>query len=437
MARCNWSDLCHQKPQNDYVSRHKPHLCTMISKEKPSVVVMGLGYIGLPTASLIASKGISVQGIDIHQEIVDTVNQGEIHIVEPDLLGLVKYNTERGYLKASTQANPADVFLIAVPTPLNADNEPDTSYIQSAVSNIIDVLKPGDLIILESTSPVGTTEAMERQIIASRPELAQSLHIAYCPERVLPGNVIYELEHNDRVIGGLNDEASDKAIEFYALFVKGALNKTTVRTAEMCKLAENSFRDLNIAFANEISMICDKAEIDPWELIRLANCHPRVNILQPGVGVGGHCIAVDPWFIVSSFQNEATIIRTARQVNVRKTAWVLEQINASIEGLHKQGIEKPGIACLGLAFKPNVDDLRESPSVDIVTSLAKEDRSELLVVEPNIDHHDQFTLVGLEDGLAKADIVLVLTAHKEFKKIPVAQLEGKKVLDFCQGLSKP
>lgn len=414
-----------------------PHICTMISNSKPRVVVMGLGYIGLPTASLIASRGINVQGIDIHQEIVDTVNRGEIHIVEPDLLGLVKYNTDQGYLKASTKPKAADVFLIAVPTPLNSVQEPDTSYIESAVSNLLSVLEPGNLIILESTSPVGTTEAMERQIVTARPELAAALHIAYCPERVLPGNVIYELEHNDRVIGGLTDADSEKAIDFYGLFVKGALNKTTVRTAEMCKLAENSFRDLNIAFANELSMICDKAEIDPWELIRLANCHPRVNILQPGVGVGGHCIAVDPWFIVSSFKNEATIIKTAREVNLRKTEWVLEQINTAIDDVISDGVEKPKIACLGLAFKPDVDDLRESPSVDIVTSLAKQGRCDLLVVEPNIDQHGQFELFRLEDSLDKAAIVLVLTAHKEFKKIAMEQLEGMKVLDFCKGLVKP
>ena len=409
----------------------------MISKNKPKVVVLGLGYIGLPTASLIASRRIEVQGIDISQEIVETVNKGQIHIVEPDLLGLVKYNTERGYLKASTTAQPADVFLIAVPTPLNSAHEPDTSYIESAVNSILSVLEPGNLIILESTSPVGTTEAMERQIVTARPELAKSLHIAYCPERVLPGNVIYELEHNDRVIGGLTDTDSEKAIEFYGLFVKGALNKTTVRTAEMCKLAENSFRDLNIAFANELSMICDKAEIDPWELIRLANCHPRVNILQPGVGVGGHCIAVDPWFIVSSFKNEATIIKTAREVNLRKTDWVLEQINASIDDLQSKGIEKPKIACLGLAFKPDVDDLRESPSVDVVTSLAAQNRNDLLVVEPNIEEHDQFTLYRLEESLDLADIVLVLTAHRAFKKITPEQLSQKRVLDFCKGLTKP
>jgi len=394
---------------------------------------MGLGYIGLPTASLIASKGIQVQGIDIDQRIVDTVNRGEIHIVEPDLQGLVKYNIEQGFLKASTTPGKADVFIIAVPTPLNEAHEPDIKYIESAVNIILPVLQEGNLIILESTSPVGTTERMEAQIVKARPELENTLHIAYCPERVLPGNVIYELEHNDRVIGGINEEASDKAVNFYELFVKGALNKTTVRTAEMCKLAENSFRDLNIAFANELSMICEKAEIDPWELIRLSNCHPRVNILQPGVGVGGHCIAVDPWFIVSSFPEDATIIKTAREVNLKKTDWVVNEVEKHIASLQKDLKKTPKVACMGLAFKPNVDDLRESPAVDVVKRLHTSS-AELLVVEPNIDEHDTYQLYTSAEALEKADLVVFLTAHKEFKKVQTSQLANKNVLDFCNAL---
>lgn len=394
---------------------------------------MGLGYIGLPTASLIASKGIQVQGIDIDQRIVDTVNRGEIHIVEPDLQGLVKYNIEQGFLKASTSPGQADVFIIAVPTPLNEAHQPDIKYIESAVSIILPVLQEGNLIILESTSPVGTTEHMEAQIVSARPELKDTLHIAYCPERVLPGNVIYELEHNDRVIGGMNDEASEKAVAFYELFVKGALNKTTVRTAEMCKLAENSFRDLNIAFANELSMICEKAEIDPWELIRLSNCHPRVNILQPGVGVGGHCIAVDPWFIVSSFPEEATIIKTAREVNLRKTDWVVNEVEKHIVSLQTTLGKKPKVACMGLAFKPNVDDLRESPAIDVVERLHARG-NELMVVEPNIDTHATYELYSYMEAVEKADLIVFLTAHKEFKKIQTSQLANKNALDFCNAL---
>lgn len=405
----------------------------MIAKKKPEVVIMGLGYIGLPTASLIASRGIQVQGIDIDQNIVDTVNRGEIHIVEPDLQGLVKYNIERGFLKAATSPKKADVFIIAVPTPLNADHNPDTKYIESAVNIILPVLEEGNLIILESTSPVGTTENMEAQIVQARPELKDQLHIAYCPERVLPGNVIYELEHNDRVIGGISEDASNEAVAFYELFVKGALNKTNVRTAEMCKLAENSFRDLNIAFANELSMICEKAEIDPWELIKLSNCHPRVNILQPGVGVGGHCIAVDPWFIVSSFPEEATIIKTAREVNLRKTDWVVDQVMAHIAQLNKDLGRAPKVACMGLAFKPNVDDLRESPAIEVVERLHGKDL-ELLVVEPNIDEHESYTLYNYSDAIKEADLVVFLTAHKEFKKIGTAELAHKSTLDFCNAL---
>jgi len=393
---------------------------------------MGLGYIGLPTASLIASRGIEVQGIDIHQRIVDTVNRGEIHIVEPDLQGLVKYNIDQGFLRASTQPDEADVFIIAVPTPLGEDKSPHTGFIEDAVSAILPKLKEGDLIILESTSPVGTTEAMEQQIVQARPELNGKLAIAYCPERVLPGNVIYELEHNDRVIGGIDANSSEKAIEFYELFVKGKLFKTTVRTAEMCKLAENSFRDLNIAFANELSMICDKAGIDAWELIKLSNCHPRVNILQPGVGVGGHCIAVDPWFIVSSFEKEATIIKTAREVNLKKTQWVIEQIEGHLENLRLTLNREPRLACLGLAFKPDVDDLRESPSLEIVEHLATRKNIKLMAVEPNIDSHDKLEIYGLESALGQADMVIFLTAHKEFRKIDSGSLEGKTVLDFCK-----
>ncbi len=407
----------------------------MANHWKPQVVIMGLGYIGLPTASLIASKNIHVTGIDISEKIVDTVNSGNIHIVEPDLLGLVKYTTDKGFLKASTMVHPADVFLIAVPTPLGPNQTPDIKYVIDSIKAIIPVLKPNDLIILESTSPVGTTEKMLELIEHTRPELKNEILMAYCPERVLPGNIIYELEQNDRVIGGIDQKSTQRAIDFYSCFVKGALKSTTVRTAEMCKLAENSFRDLNIAFANELSMICEKAEINPWELIELANCHPRVNILQPGVGVGGHCIAVDPWFIVSSFEKEATLIKTARQVNLKKTQWVIDSILSEINTLKtKLKKDKISVACMGLAFKPNVDDLRESPSAQIAASLQNITEIELLTVEPNLKEHPTYKLLNVKDAIDCADLVVFLTAHREFTNLNPADLQNKSVLDFCRAL---
>ncbi|MEQ8575356.1 MAG: UDP-N-acetyl-D-mannosamine dehydrogenase, partial [Fulvivirga sp.] len=309
------------------------------------VVMMGLGYIGLPTAALIASNEISVLGVDINENIVKTVNNGEIHIVEPALDGLVRHDVERGYLKAAIKPAEADVFLIAVPTPFKGDNhEPDLKFVESATRMVIPYLAEGNLFIIESTSPVGTTEKMAKLIFSERPELEGKIYIAYCPERVLPGNVIYELKNNDRAIGGIDNASTKKAVEFYQLFVTGELHQTNARTAEMTKLVENASRDVQIAFANELSMICNEADIDVWELIKLANKHPRVNILQPGTGVGGHCIAVDPWFIVSEFQEKAKIIRTAREINNYKTEWVIEKVkNRALEFELKEG-RKPVIA---------------------------------------------------------------------------------------------
>ncbi len=314
---------------------------------------MGLGYIGLPTAALIASKGIQVLGVDVQQSVVDTINNGKIHIVEPALDGLVKHDVERGYLKASTTTQKSDVFLIAVPTPFKGNNhEPDLKYVESATRMILPHLEEGNLFIIESTSPVGTTEKMAKLIFSERPELEGKLNIAYCPERVLPGNVIYELKNNDRAIGGIDDASTEKACDFYRLFVTGELHQTNARTAEMTKLVENASRDVQIAFANELSMICDEANIDVWELINLANKHPRVNILQPGTGVGGHCIAVDPWFIVSEFKEKAKMIRTAREINNYKTEWVIEKIKNKALEFELKEERKPVIACFGLAFKP-------------------------------------------------------------------------------------
>ena len=391
------------------------------------VVMMGLGYIGLPTAALIASRGIQVQGIDVNQSVVDTINEGKIHIVEPALDGLVKHVVERGFLKASTTVEMADVYLIAVPTPFKGDYEPDLKYVESATRMILPNLKEGNLFIIESTSPVGTTDKMAKIIFKQRPELKGKLNIAYCPERVLPGKVIYELEHNDRVIGGLDEESTKAAQNFYRHFVKGELHATNAKTAEMCKLVENSSRDVQIAFANELSMICDKAEINVWELIKLANKHPRVNILQPGTGVGGHCIAVDPWFIVSAFQKEAVIIRNAREINNYKTEWVIEKIKSTALQFELDNSRKPTVALMGLAFKPDIDDLRESPALLVADTLLADGKYNLLLVEPNLEKSIKYDLIDYEELNGKADVIIYLVAHKEFKRFKTESIE----LDFC------
>jgi len=391
------------------------------------VVMMGLGYIGLPTAALIASRGIKVQGIDVNQSVVDTINEGKIHIVEPALDGLVKHVVERGLLKASTTVDTADVYLVAVPTPFKGDHEPDLKYVESATRMILPNLKSGDLFIIESTSPVGTTDKMAKIIFEEKPELKGKINIAYCPERVLPGKVIYELEHNDRVIGGLDEESTKAAQDFYRHFVKGDLHATNAKTAEMCKLVENSSRDVSIAFANELSMICDKSGINVWELIKLANKHPRVNILQPGTGVGGHCIAVDPWFIVSEFKKEAVIIRNAREINNYKTEWVIEKIKSTALQFELDNNRKPTIALMGMAFKPDIDDLRESPALLVVDTLLGEGKLDLLLVEPNLEESNKYDLTDYEELNGKADIIIYLVAHKEFKGFKTEVIE----LDFC------
>jgi UDP-N-acetyl-D-mannosaminuronic acid dehydrogenase len=396
-----------------------------------TVSLIGLGYIGLPTATLFASRKVKVIGVDINQNVVDSINQGKIHIVEPELDMLVHAVVHDGFLRATTKPEPADAFLIAVPTPFTDGHKPDLSYIESAAKAIAPVLRKGNLVILESTSPVGTTEKLAEWLATARPDLsfpqqageAADVQIAYCPERVLPGKVVHELVANDRVIGGMTRKAGEMAAALYKVFVEGECIITDPRTAEMCKLAENSFRDVNIAFANELSMICDKLDIDVWELIALANRHPRVNILQPGAGVGGHCIAVDPWFIVDSVPNEARLIRTAREVNDHKPEWVLEKVKAAIaDGL----AQKPGstmadikVACLGLAFKPDIGDLRESPAVEITQHIAQLG-CQVLAVEPNIETLPQklskanLSLVSITDVLTTADVLCVLVKHREF-----------------------
>lgn len=396
--------------------------------------MLGLGYIGLPTAALIAKNKTKVHGVDINSNVVDTINAGKIHIVEPELDEAVETAVKEGFLVADTSPVEANTYLIVVPTPFKDKNEPDISFVQAATEAIAPLLKEGDLYIIESTSPIGTTEKMMDLIYGIRPELNGKLHIAYCPERVLPGNVMFELINNDRVIGGVDKESTDKAVEFYKRFIKGELHKTNARTAEMCKLVENSSRDVQIAFANELSLICDKADINVWELIHLANKHPRVNILQPGCGVGGHCIAVDPYFIVSDYPMESQIIGKAREINNYKSFWCAEKIkNAKLEFQLKHG-RKPRIALMGLAFKPNIDDLRESPAKYIVQKVLQDaNDEEYYIVEPNIDSHKVFKLTDYKKAIEKADIIAFLVAHNEFKKTKLGS--SKIVLDFCNALN--
>ena len=399
----------------------------------PEVVTIGLGYIGLPTSALIASHGTNVLGVDINQSVVDTINQGKIHIVEPDLDEIVSKAVSNGFFKASTKPASAGVYLIVVPTPFKGNHEPDISFVEAATKGIIPLLKKEDLYIIESTSPIGTTDKMQKLIFTSRPELEGAIHIAYCPERVLPGNVMYELVENDRVIGGIDEASTQKAISFYRKYVKGELHGTNARTAEMCKLVENSSRDVQIAFANELSLICDKAEINVWELINLANKHPRVNILQPGCGVGGHCIAVDPYFIVSDYPMESKIIGTAREVNNYKSFWCAEKIqNEKLQFELKHG-RKPKTALMGLAFKPNIDDLRESPAKYIAQKvLQNSNNEEHFIVEPNIESHSIYKLTHYKEAIEKADIIVILVAHKEFKVLKVR--DNQKLINFAAPL---
>jgi len=408
------------------------------------ICIIGLGYIGLPTAALLGYNKINVLGVDINPSVVETINKGEIHIVEPGLGEMVKEAVTTGYIKASIKPVESDVYLIVVPTPFKGNNEPDISYVESATRAIIPLLKAGDTYIIESTSPVGTTEKMMNLIIKKRPDLLidvspsgsqrLSINIAYCPERVLPGKVIKELVENDRVIGGIDVKSTEAASEFYRLFVKGELHYTNARTAEMCKLTENASRDAQIAFANELSLICDKANVDVWELINLANKHPRVNILQPGCGVGGHCIAVDPYFLVADYPMESKMIGTARQVNNYKSFWCAEKISDTIESWRVRNGKAPRVALMGLAFKPNIDDLRESPAKYIVSKVIQDGQdAEFMIVEPNIEDHSIFKLTSCQVALESADIVAYLVAHDEFKSISTT--ERQLALDFC-GVTK-
>jgi len=391
---------------------------------------MGLGYIGLPTAIIAAKHGIEVIGVDINPQVVEATNAGHLHILEPGLEALLKEVVESKSLRASTIPEESDAYFIVVPTPFKGDHQPDTSYVESATRMVLPFLKAGDMFVIESTSPVGTTEQMSSLIFTERPELKGQLYIAYCPERVLPGNVIYELTHNDRVIGGIDEASAAKAQEFYRHFVNGTLYTTNCKTAEMCKLTENSSRDSQIAFANELSMICDKVGINVWELIELANKHPRVNILQPGCGVGGHCIAVDPYFISSKFPKEARMIDMARKVNNYKADWCAEKVQNAMLRFELEKKRKPIVAMMGLAFKPNIDDLRESPAKYIVTKVMQSgNNANILVVEPNIVEHKVFKLTDYRLAYEQADIVVFLTAHTPFKALEWR--DDKIILDFC------
>ncbi|MEH0760555.1 UDP-N-acetyl-D-mannosamine dehydrogenase [Vibrio sp. 16] len=402
------------------------------------ISVIGLGYIGLPTAAVIASRGIEVVGVDVNQNAVDTINEGNIHIVEPDLDIVVRGVVSTGNLRATTTPEKADAFMVAVPTPFKGDKEPDLSYIEAACEAIAPMLEKGNLVILESTSPVGATEKLSGWLAAARPDLtfpqqkgdAADIKVAHCPERVLPGYVLQELVSNDRVIGGLSKACSDRAAELYSTFVRGECIVTNARTAEMAKLTENSFRDVNIAFANELSVICDKLKINVWELIKLANRHPRVNVLSPGPGVGGHCIAVDPWFIVDSAPEEAKIIRQARLTNDAKPHYVINQVEKAADEF-----KRPVIACLGLAFKADIDDLRESPALQIVEELAAKNIGQVLAVEPNV-HTIPEKLVNagveqmaLDEALERANIIVILVDHKQFKTADKTQFATKVVVD--------
>lgn len=392
---------------------------------------MGLGYIGLPTAIIAAKHGIDIIGVDINQEVVEQTNQGHLHIIEPNMEKMLQEVLANGKLIATTHPEIADAYFIVVPTPFRGGNhEPDITYVKSATKMVIPYLKKGDLFVIESTSPVGTTKKMANIIYSERPELQGEIYIAYCPERVLPGNIIYELIHNDRVIGGINKESTEKAMSFYSMFVKGVLHPTNTKTAELCKLTENSSRDSQIAFANELSIICDKAGINVWELISLANKHPRVNILSPGCGVGGHCIAVDPYFISSEFPAESKMITSAREVNNYKAFWCAEKIKNTILDFEIKNNRKPKVAMMGLAFKPNIDDLRESPAQYITTKVAQDcNNASIMVVEPNVTEHKFFKLTDYHKAYQQADIVAFLTAHNEFKEL--SWDENKIILDFC------
>ncbi len=394
--------------------------------QNKTICVIGLGYIGLPTAALLANRQYQVHGVDVVQSTVDTINQGNIHIVEPDLDTFVRSAVNSGNLIADTKPKESDVFIIAVPTPFHEGYVPNIDYVVSATEAIAPYVKEGNIVILESTSPVGTTDKVAEVLENNGVDISK-VYIAHCPERVLPGQIMRELVENDRIVGGINEKSTQETVAFYKTFVSGQVLQTDAKTAEMAKLTENSYRDVNIAFANELSILSDKFGINVWELISLANRHPRVNILQPGAGVGGHCIAVDPWFIVHAGGDDAKIIKTAREVNTYKTEWAIEKVKNAALTFEKENGRVAKVACMGLAFKPNIDDLRESPAIFITKRLIA-DGLNVFAVEPNISTHPDFEIIPDEVAINDADIIVFLVGHDEFKGI---RIFGKEVFDFC------
>lgn len=401
----------------------------MASMEGKTICVLGLGYIGLPSAAVLAARGYSIRGVDVNQDTVASINSGKTHISEPELDILVRASVQTGRLQAFSTPEEADIFILCVPTPFINDHEPDLSFLFKATESICPFIKPGNLVIIESTIPPGTTENIAAFIEKNSPFKRNEVYLAHAPERVLPGKILREVVENDRIIGGINESSSHKCKEFYQTFVSGMIYLTSARTAETVKLVENAFRDVNIAFANELSMMADVLDVDVWEVIRLANLHPRVNILSPGSGVGGHCIAIDPWFLVHSTPELTRLIQTARQVNIQKPQWLLSRVKRRADRF-----KKPKIACLGLTYKPNIDDLRESPALEVVRALQKETEFALFIVEPNLQSHPEFDLMGLKEALVESDIVVFLVAHRQFKNIPHHLLAEKTIIDACGAL---
>lgn len=397
--------------------------------ENKKICVVGLGYIGLPTAAVLSSRGYDVHGFEVNPQAVEIINSGRAHVVEPDLDILVRAAVQTGKLKASTEPQAADIFMLCVPTPFQGDHVPDVSYVQKATRTICPLIEKGNLVILESTSPPGTTEMIAKIVEEETGLTANDVYFAHAPERVLPGKILREVVENDRIVGGINEASTKTCVEFYSTFVSGHIHETNARTAETAKLVENAYRDVNIAFANELSLLSEELELDVWRLIELANCHPRVNILSPGPGVGGHCIAVDPWFLVHAAPQVTPLIRTAREVNESKPVHVVDRIEKRAKRFNE-----PKIACLGLAYKPDIDDLRESPAVRIVEELQRRQVGELLIVEPNVESHPKFELTPLDEALRVADMVVLLVAHKPFKSIAPHLLAEKTILDVCGAL---